>query len=174
MVNIRRATTKDAAAYARIMGHPEVLACLMQVPYTSEDIWRAKLAELEQPGRQDLPLVAELEGEVVGSAGLHPVVPHLRRSHVMLLGISVEPGAQGRGVGTALMQAMVDYADRWANVLRIELNVYTDNTRAIALYTKFGFEREGLHRGYALRDGVYVDSVSMARWHPSPPSRVGG
>jgi len=171
MIHVRRATPKDAAAYARIMGHPEVLANLMQLPYTSEDIWRARLAELDQPGKIDLPLVAELNGEVVGSAGLHPVGSALRRRHAMVLGISVEPRAQGQGVGSALMRALVDYADRWAQALRLELNVYTDNERAIALYTRFGFEREGLHRGYALRDGVYVDSYSMARWHPSPPTR---
>ena len=38
-------------------------------------------------------------------------------------------------------------------VLRIELTVYTDNAAAIALYRKFGFEIEGTHRAYALRDG---------------------
>ena len=60
-------------------------------------------------------------------------------------------------------------ADRWAQVLRMELQVYADNARAIALYESLGFVREGLHRGYALRDGAYVDSLSMARMHPNPP-----
>jgi putative acetyltransferase len=73
-------------------------------------------------------------------------------------------------VGTALMQALVDYADRWAHVLRLELTVYVDNARAIALYRKFGFEVEGTHRAYALRDGAYVDALFMARLHPNPPT----
>jgi putative acetyltransferase len=55
-------------------------------------------------------------------------------------------------------------------VLRIELTVYDDNARAIALYRKFGFEIEGRHRGYALRDGRYVDALTMARLHPAPPA----
>ena len=88
----------------------------------------------------------------------------------MTMGISVVPDAQGQGVGTALMQAMCDYADRWMGVLRIELTVYTDNERAIALYRKFGFEMEGRLRGYAMRDGLFVDAYSMARIHPSPPA----
>jgi putative acetyltransferase len=88
----------------------------------------------------------------------------------MLLGLSVAPKAQGQGVGRALMQALVDWADRWGQVLRLELNVYTDNERAIALYRSFGFEIEGTHRAYALRDGKYVDSHSMARLHPNPPT----
>ena len=64
---------------------------------------------------------------------------------------------------------MCDCADRWMGVLRLELIVYADNDGAIALYRNFGFEVEGRHRGYALRDGRYVDAFSMARLHPSPP-----
>jgi putative acetyltransferase len=67
------------------------------------------------------------------------------------------------------MQAMCDYADRWMGILRIELTVYADNVPAIALYRKFGFEIEGRHRGYAMRDGRYVDAFAMARIHPDPP-----
>lgn len=93
----------------------------------------------------------------------------MRRRHALAIGISVLPEAQGHGVGSALMSAMCDYADNWVGALRLELNVYTDNARALALYRKFGFEIEGTHRGYALRDGQYVDSHSMARVHPQPP-----
>jgi putative acetyltransferase len=75
-------------------------------------------------------------------------------------------------VATALMAALCDYADRWVGVLRIELTVYTDNAMAIRLYRKFGFELEGTAKGYALRDGTYVDAHAMARLHPNPP-RIG-
>jgi putative acetyltransferase len=86
-----------------------------------------------------------------------------------MLGISVLPQASRQGVGTALMQAMCDYADNWIGALRLELGVYTDNVGAMALYRKFNFEIEGTQRGYALRDGVYVDSHMMVRFHPNPP-----
>ncbi|MBP6899419.1 MAG: GNAT family N-acetyltransferase [Burkholderiaceae bacterium] len=173
-VAIRRATPADAPAFARIMGHPQVLANLMQVPHASEERWRAMLVEQLAPGKHDLSLVAERQAEgaaaeIVGTAGLHPVGPHLRRRHVMMLGISIAPEAQGQGVGRALMGALCDYADRWAQVLRLELQVFADNHRAIALYESLGFRHEGRHVGYALRDGRYVDSLSMARLHPNPP-----
>ena len=63
------------------------------------------------------------------------------------------------------MSILVDYADHWAQVLRLELTVYSDNAPAIALYRKFGFEIEGTHRGFALRGGVFVDAHAMARLH---------
>jgi putative acetyltransferase len=117
-------------------------------------------------------LLAERDGQVVGSCGLH-TTPNVRRRHTAMLGISVLPQAQGQGVGAALMQGICDYADRWAHLLRIELGVFVDNHRAIRLYERFGFVLEGTHRAYALRDGVYVDSHFMARLHPNPPQLPG-
>jgi putative acetyltransferase len=171
-ITIRRATTADAAAFARIHGDLSVLANLMQLPYTSDEVWAQRLADFNMPAKagQDILLVAERDRQVVGTAGLHPTGPALRRRHAMYLGLSVASDAQGQGVGSALMQALVDYADRWAQVLRLELTVYADNAPAIALYRKFGFEVEGTHRAYALRDGTYVDALFMARLHPNPPT----
>jgi len=174
-VTVRRAVLADAAAIARTMGDPQVLPQLLQVPYTSEEIWRARLAEGFAPGKPDMLLVAELPGpegrpEVVGNAGLHPAGTALRRRHVMSLGIAVNSAAHGRGVGSALMQALCDWADNWGQVLRLELTVFADNTRAIALYRRFGFEIEGTHRAYALRHGEYADVYAMARLHPRPPA----
>lgn len=166
---IRRARTSDAAAIAQIMAEPEVYAGLLQMPYPDAALWEARLNETCAPGKVDVFLVAERDGQVVGSAGLHPAGTRLRRRHVMMLGISVAPLAHRQGVGSALMQALCDYADGWANVLRLELTVFTDNVAAIALYRKFGFVIEGTQRAYALRDGRYVDSHMMARLHPHPP-----
>ena len=113
---------------------------------------------------------AYLGSELVATAGLHPVGAAVRRRHVMMLGISVAPHAQGKGVGNALMTALCDYADNWAGILRIELTVFDDNARAVALYRKFGFELEGTHRAYAMRAGRYVTALTMARLHPQQPA----
>ena len=173
-LSVRRATVEDAAAFARILGDPAVYPNLMQLPYTNAQVWQARLMDSTAPGKGDLILVAErtVDGrtEVVGSAGLHPLSTLPRLRHAAMIGISVAPASQGQGVGTALMLAMCDFADRWMQVLRLELSVYTDNAVAIALYRKFGFEVEATLRGYALRDGAYVDSLSMARLHPAPPA----
>jgi putative acetyltransferase len=83
--------------------------------------------------------------------------------HVGSIGMAVRDDWQGRGVGTALMEAALDLADNWLNLTRVELTVYVDNAPAIALYEKFGFEVEGTHRRMAFRNGGYVDGYSMAR-----------
>jgi len=168
-VTVRRARIDDAAAYVRIMGDPEVFAGLNADAVHRRAIWRNRLTESTAPGKQDLLLVAEKAGEVVGTAGLHPAGPMTRRRHAMLLGICVAKASQRQGIGSALMKALCDYADSWVGALRLELTVYTDNAGAIALYRKFGFVIEGTLRGYALRGGVYVDAHAMARLHPSPP-----
>lgn len=167
---IRRVEPADAEAVARMMGDPTVYPGLMQLPYPSVAAWAERLRTPPADNAVDLFLVAERDGQAVGSAGLHPAAARLRRRHAAMLGISVIGAAQGQGVGSALMQALLDYADGWGQILRVELQVYADNARAIALYRKFGFELEGTHRAYAMRDGRYVDSLSMARLHPNPPS----
>jgi L-phenylalanine/L-methionine N-acetyltransferase len=168
--SLRRARVSDAADFAQLMSHPDVFGNLMQMPWPSESVWATRLAD--PPGAAagasaDLHLVAERDGRVIGSAGLHPQVQP-RRRHVAMLGISVAREAQGHGVGHALMQALCSYCDDWAQIHRIELTVFTDNERAIALYHRCGFVDEGVHRGYAMRNGVYSDVIAMARWRPGP------
>ena len=77
--------------------------------------------------------------------------------------MGVADGVSGRGIGTALLRELLDAADKWFDVRRLELTVFHDNQRAIRLYERHGFEREGLLRAYAFRDGSYVDVIPMAR-----------
>jgi putative acetyltransferase len=77
--------------------------------------------------------------------------------------MGVADDLSGRGIGTALLRELLDAADKWFDVRRIELTVFHDNRRAIRLYERHGFEREGVLRAYAFRDGSYVDAIAMAR-----------
>jgi putative acetyltransferase len=169
-VVVRRVRRDDAAAVAAMMADPQVARGLLQMPHGSDEFWRKRIDEMPAGNSAlDLMLVADRGGVVLGNAGLHGV-PALRRRHVAGMGIAVAASAQGQGVGSALMAALLDWADNWAQILRIELTVFSDNAPAIALYRKFGFEHEGTHRAYALRDGVYGDVHAMARLHPNPPA----
>ncbi len=164
-ITIRRAEPSDYEAIAAILGDPAVFPNTLQLPLPSREMWRKRLAE---PAEGDVLLVAQVGDQVVGQAGLHSGGTSRRRSHVMVLGIVVLGPWQGKGIGRALMKEILAFADGWLNVFRIELNVFADNQKAIALYKEFGFEQEGLHRAHALRDGHYADSVSMARLKPKP------
>jgi L-phenylalanine/L-methionine N-acetyltransferase len=163
-LTIRRAEPGDFEAFARIYDAASAYSGTLQIPYPSREAWRKRLAE---PVEGDFILAACIDGEVVGNAGLHHFKSP-RRAHAMHLGMTVRDDFQGRGVGTALMEALTTLADGWLNVTRLELTVFTDNARALALYRKFGFEVEGTHKAYALRDGRYVDVHCMARVRPKP------
>jgi putative acetyltransferase len=165
---IRRSLPEDAAAFTALFADPAVYPGTLQMPYPNEAAWKERLMAVSQPGSRHIVLVAERAGRMLGNAGLHPTGDSPRRQHAMGLGVCVAGHAQGQGVGRALMLALLNLADQWANVQRIELTVFVDNARAIALYRSLGFEEEGRLRGYAFRDGAYADVLSMARWRPAP------
>jgi putative acetyltransferase len=156
---VRAAEPADIPALTEVMNQPRAVWGTLQTPLMPQAL-REHTASFTDINRRQL--VAVIDGRVVGSLGLYRE-PYHRRSHTASIGMAVHDAFAGRGVGTALMAAVVDLAERWWNVRRLELHVYVDNARAIALYERFGFEREGLMRAYAWRDGEYVDSLAMAR-----------
>ena len=158
-LQIRRAEADDCSAIYEMFTSPKVYEGTLQLPYPSREQWRKRIAETD--GYYNLVAVS---GEhVIGMLDVETFPHKPRRRHVGRIGISVSEAWQGKGVGTALMQAAIDLADNWLNLTRLELEVYSDNETAIHLYERFGFEREGLMRQHAFRNGQYVDSLMMAR-----------
>ncbi|HAL46149.1 MAG: GNAT family N-acetyltransferase [SAR202 cluster bacterium] len=137
---------------------PGVMRNTAGLPYVSLDYWHQRMSSAS-PGEQ--MLVAEIDGRVVASINLH--CGRNRMAHTARFSMGVHDDFQGKGIGRQLMEAMLDLSEQWLNIRRIELQVYTDNEPAIALYTGFGFAIEGTHRAYAFRDGRYVDAHTMAR-----------
>jgi putative acetyltransferase len=138
----------------------EVYSGTLQLPYPSREYWRRRLTENTD---SDYYLVGIIDGRIVGmvSVDTFPNRPRLR--HAGAIGISVHADWQGKGLGKELMRAIVDLADNWLNLTRLELEVYADNEAAIRLYEHFGFEVEGRLRKHALRDGQFVDAIVMGR-----------
>lgn len=160
-LTIRAREPDDWEECAALMNLPNVRWGTLRLPFTRKDQWR-KL--MENPPEERTGIVAVLDGRIVGSGD---IFQHKgRRRHVGDIGISVHDDFQQRGIGSALMTALVDVADNWLDLKRLELKVYTDNAPAIRLYRKFGFEVEGMLRGDAFRAGQYVDSLFMARLRP--------
>ena len=159
-IDIRAMEEADFAALTAIRNCPGVRWGTLSLPYESERRMRALYSGPPDP--KDRHLVACVDGVVVGSASLR-CAPGLRRAHVGSVGIMVQDDWQKRGVGTKLFAALIDLADNWLNLKRLDLEVFTDNHAAIALYKRFGFAIEGTRRADAFRDGAYVDSYAMAR-----------
>ncbi|MCC6615877.1 MAG: GNAT family N-acetyltransferase [Anaerolineae bacterium] len=83
--------------------------------------------------------------------------------HVTSLGMYVRKDWRDQGVGKALMDACMAWAEASPAVLRIELEVYAGNARAIHLYQKYGFDHEGRKRRMIYQNGAYIDNLIMAR-----------
>ncbi|MCA1664862.1 MAG: GNAT family N-acetyltransferase [Myxococcales bacterium] len=152
---IRAIRPDDGAAVMDIRRQPQVMRYTPAMPSDRPADHYARW------GTNDHVLVAELDGRVVGYAGLH--VRDGKRRHSAWLGIAVHDEFAGRGAGQLLMKGLLDLADRWIGLVRVDLEANADNERAIAMYRRFGFVEEGRQKKAYFSDGGYVDNVIMAR-----------
>jgi L-phenylalanine/L-methionine N-acetyltransferase len=161
-ITIRHVEPDDYEALNRIILGPRAIWGTMVLPWTSVESSRKLVTSMNEG---QYWLVAVVQGEIVGSIAVYMQTAP-RRRHVASLSIAVRDDFQGQGVGSALMQAMLNLADNWLNIVRLELVTWTDNEAALALYKKAGFVIEGTHRCYVFRDGQYVDAYALGRIRP--------
>lgn len=105
--------------------------------------------------------VAVEADKVVGWCDILPN-PRPGFQHSGSVGMGVLREWRGQGLGEALLAACIEKASA-KGLTRIELEVYTDNAAAIALYRKLGFVEEGLKRRARILDGRTQDLLVMAR-----------
>jgi putative acetyltransferase len=157
-LTIRAREPDDWEAIADLMALPKVRFGTLRLPFVSRDATRKWM---EKTSEGHTGIVAVLEGRIVGSAGVNQYQG--RRSHVGAIGLCVHDDFHRRGIGSAMLAALIEAADNWLGIRRLELTVYVDNAPAIALYKKYGFAIEGTRRKDAFRAGTFVDSHAMAR-----------
>ena len=155
-VTVRPATLADVdavvAMLAEVAGEGRWIATEAPV-----DVGRRRRRMVEDIEREDaVVLVAEAGGQPVGE-----LVLHLAGHGVADLGMAVAAAWRGRGIGSALLAEGIDRA-RAAGAHKVTLQVWPHNSAAIALYERFGFQREGyLTRHYRRRSGELWDAVIM-------------
>lgn len=141
-----------------------VVQGLEDLPTTEEEYGMRMAEQLENSEKRLCYGVAEVEGHVVAYGRLERLGPvHIR--HVAAVALGVVPALQGRGIGRALMNYLLDWARGapGSRITRIELSVGADNLWARNLYASLGFELEGRRRRF-LRDadGHERDDCFMA------------
>ncbi len=115
-------------------------------------------------GKGGCMIAAEVEGAFAGSGVVRRLRPS-RLRHSAHIGLGIRPEYQGLGLGRAIMLALIDWARKGEGrgVTRLDLNVFADNRRAVALYESLGFVTEGRRRNMIrYEDGTYTDDLCMA------------
>ncbi|MCF7480355.1 GNAT family N-acetyltransferase [Vibrio sp. J1-1] len=159
---VRPTTVEDAAELVEIYSQPKAQRETLQLPNPSIAMWKERLTNMPSGVYS---YVAEVDGQVVGNIGFHHS-QRPRTSHTASFGIGVHDRFHGLGVGTKLIETVIELADNWLNVRRIQIEVNADNDAAIGLYKKHGFEIEGEAVDACFRDGEFINTYYMARIRP--------
>lgn len=156
---IRAVQVNDTGSIHSISIQDTVLPYMVWLPSLRIEQIESMLKNL---GPNDHYFVAELNGTVVGYVGLTQS-RSARKSHVGELFVGVDSEHQGKGIGTVLINKVLDVADNWLFLERVELEVLETNPRAQVLYERLGFIVEGKKVGAFRSSGKYVDIIIMAR-----------
>lgn len=165
---IRPIDIGDGRGINELRRMPGVFENILGIP--SERVKRSEdfIMNMDSNQHQFVAITKTQSGQdsIIGTAGL-VINANNRTRHSGSIGIMIHKDYQNMGVGTALMEALIDIADNWLMLIRVELSVFEDNERAIHLYEKLGFEKEGLKRLAAIRNGKYVNEYLMSRINPT-------
>ncbi|MGE3269693.1 MAG: GNAT family N-acetyltransferase [Chloroflexota bacterium] len=160
-IEIRPVRPEDAEGVHQLRLLPTVIDGTLATPSQRIEETRQRIAGLSPDTHS---FVALAEGQIVGMAGLHLKSGKLR--HTASLGMMVHDQFQGRGIGRRLLAALLEMADSYLGLVRVELEVFPDNIRAINLYERAGFEHEGRKRMAVWRHGEHGDVLIMGRIRP--------
>ena len=158
---IRRAEPEDAASlleYVRGVIAEGNFTFRDSLDITEEDE-REYISNLVSP---QTILVAHCTDDIIGLATLTSLGFASTR-HRAKLSISVHRDHRHQGIGSTLLQAILDFATSDPTLRQIELTVFTDNPIAIKFYEPFGFTLLGLTPRSICRNGTYVDGQLMYR-----------
>ncbi|MFF0310429.1 GNAT family N-acetyltransferase [Streptosporangium sp. NPDC004379] len=159
---VRPATPADLPAVAGIYTHYVVgsVATFEETPPPIADWW----SRLDDLAGRGLPfLVAEVDGEVAGYAYAAPWRPKPAYRHTVEDSIYLAPDRTGRGLGGALLGALVERAEQAGVRQMIAVIAGTGSEASAALHRRFGFSTAGLLAKVGHKHGRWVDTLLMQR-----------
>ncbi|MGL4741623.1 MAG: GNAT family N-acetyltransferase [Sarcina sp.] len=158
-LKIRTVKISDYMDISRIRKMPGVRENILA---TYNELPEKMRSKIENKTPNDFWYVAEYGVKVIG-VGILNRHNNLRKRHVASITIMVDSDYQSKGIGTLLMKKLISLADDFLKLKRLELQVFIDNEKAIKLYEKFGFIKEGIQEYSALKNNVYTHELMMAR-----------
>lgn len=155
---VRDATGDDASAVAAVYNAGiDSRQATAETEHRSAEEMSARIA---RTGETHAFLVAELDGRVVGWAATFPYSVRPAYAGVAEYSVYVDPAAQGRGVGRALVAELLDRA-RGAGLHKVTSRIFPENTASLALAERLGFRVVGTHLRHAQLDGAWRDVVTV-------------
>lgn len=129
----------------------------------SDEQWQSKLANYSD-GKTGIILAADLNGELVGIMNSR-IEQSRKMGHVAFIhGVYVKPEFRGKGIGKKLLEEILQWIEGHREIVKINLDVTTEQEAAIALYKSVGFEIVGhLKKEYLIKDKFY-DVYEMEKY----------
>lgn len=112
-------------------------------------------------GNQNNTMLLAMDGEEIVGIATISSSHKIKSRHEGELGIVVAKKYQGQGIGSTLIQMLIDWCKGNGVTTRIRLDTRADNVKAASLYMKFGFVVEGLCKNQTLLNGKYYDLYIM-------------
>ena len=163
---IRNGTERDAEAVLSnfILTHKQTDYLMTYPEETTFTVDQEKeYLKKKTDSDREIELVAEVDGKIVGTAGVELVQASEKTRHRASFGISIEQAFWGIGIGGTLTSACIECA-KAAGYSQIELEVVADNKRALAMYQRAGYVEYGRNpRGFCSRNSGWQETVLMRR-----------
>lgn len=155
-IEVRLATLEDSPHLTQWLNDPDILRWFPMIDAREvEDSVRVWMSYT----RFGAGLMALMDGEPAGLANLY-IQPYEKYKHQCLFSIIVNPKMRGKGVGTALLNALKTHAKERFQIEILHLEVY-DGNPAISLYRRMGFVEYGRHNRFIKVEDRYSDKILM-------------
>jgi len=157
---VREANEDDAGAIKNVV-NGVASEKYYAVPERSREDWDEAIREVKN--RKGLIITAQVDERTIGMA--HLVRGKFEKNeHVGFLGISIVNEFRGTGIGTAMMNYIIEWARRQKGLEKISLTVFSTNEAAINLYRTFGFQIEGMSKRQHKIEGKHIDEITMGKF----------
>ena len=163
---LRNGTAQDGQAVLDIfiLTHEQTANLLTypdEITFTAEE--EADFLQKKTDSGNEIEILAEIDGRVIGSAGIEQKSPKFKLRHRCEFGISIDKSYWGLGVGRALTEACIECAKK-AGYEQMELEVVAENERAVRMYEKCGFTEYGRNpRDFKSRLSGYQEVIYMRK-----------